>query len=345
MTYRMEPSLPPLFIIGSMRSGKTLLKRLMQRVYPQIVSLTDDDCESRTFWQFYGLRIGARATGTYCYPAYSSQVTDGVREAIQTHVQRRSTNRHLLVNDNAHLMNKIGFVAQCLPNSRFVHVVRDVMALVAYAKQGFQRGNTSNESYSAFIHYWPDGELACWYTLKNNLRWHWPTRGTCRRITRELCQMVHLKGRPEYRSPSVRYRHIGLRAFLKDHPDLTRYYPGAGFARLPEAWISQNHGVLMQFDHLASERVARVTYTELVMRPRDTVKRILEFVGVQNCDCSTLPQTLSCTELAAWQELLDRDEQDVIKGVIQKYRKEYARLCDVFRHQFISENVISNTHC
>lgn len=341
MMRRIEEPASPVFVIGNMRSGKTLLRRLMQAVWPQIALLTDDDCESRTYWQFHGLHIGARATGTYCHPAYGWQVTQTVREAIQRHIEERSRNGHLVVNDNAHLMNKVGFVAESLPQCRFIHVVRDVMGLVAYAKSGFQRGNISNESYPAFVHYWPECELPCWYTLKNDVEWHLPTSGGLRRAVREMCCRLQIRDQQTDRSPSLKYEHVGLRAFLKEHPDLSRYYPGRGFARLPEAWVRQNHGVLMQFKCVAPERVMHVTYAELVLNPRHVLERVMRFCGVTHCEYNAIPERLDEGELATWQQHLTRDEQTLVRSVVAEHAEEYRSLCIACGQPSLLEGVVS----
>lgn len=333
-----KSSRPTLFIIGSMRSGKTLMKDLIMKACPNAINLTDDDCECRTFWQYYGLRIGARATGTYCLAASKEDVRDEHRISIQEHIVKRCINNRMVINDSAHLMNKIGYVAEVLPESRFVHVIRDTMGMVSVTKKGFEHGNTNGESYPPYVHYWPDCEFPCWYTLRNDRKRCWPTIGAMRRKAREVCYCMGIKKRKLARSPSLVIAHERLSVFLEDHPDLTRYYPGDGFLRLPEAWLSQNYNIGLQLDLVEDHRWMGITYRDIVCDTRKTLAKVMEFAGCRDVQMNLIPAQLDKAYLHQWKTDLTDSEKKGVQSIIQSRSHDFNVICESFGEDLLQNS-------
>ena len=234
----------PLFVIGHVRSGTTILHQLLAQACPNSVELTDDDGEGRPFWQAFGLTIGARRTGTYCHCASKADVTADHRSKVQAYVKARCGEAKKLINKNCHLSNKIGFVSEVLPCSQFVHIVREPMGVVASTKVGFNRANESNDSYPAFVHYWPETERPCWWTIRNDCAGPSMNLQTAKRVLRGLYAHAGLVKQTRPTAPFMAWRHARLSRFRQEYPDATRYYPGDGFARLPQAWIELNVGIM-----------------------------------------------------------------------------------------------------
>lgn len=288
-------TIQPVFIVGCMRSGKTTLRRALQRVVELsaasssagaagwnergFAELSGDDGEGRTFWQAFGLAIGARRTGTFCLHADKSDVKPEHRLEIQAHVENMCAGGHRLISDNAHLLNKIGFVAEALAQSKFIFVMRKLESVVAEWKYLFQKANTSNEDYPAFVHYWPECEFPCWYVVRNDLLRTGVSAASLRRWAVRAARVVGLKRAGLRSGPSCAFRHEKLSSFLGKHSDLSRYYPGEGFSRLPEAWIRMNHDALLQLLQIKQNRWITICFEELIDHPGDTLRKTLDFLG------------------------------------------------------------------
>lgn len=322
-----EAAIPSIFIVGCVRSGTTILHKLLLDACPSAVDLTDDDFESRPFWQAFGLRIGSRLTGTFCDCARMGDVKSVQRQSMQAYLRRRCANSRIMINKNPHLINKIGFVAEILPTSRFVHIIREAMSVTASIRVGFEAANTSNESYPPFVHYWPEGELPCWWTIRNDCPGPPLTSGTIRRVARETCYRVGLKKRPPYTSPSRIFAHKKLSRIRRAYPDLSRYYPGEGFARIPEAWLIQNVNILHQLSAIAERRWFSVSYSELVTEPQNTIRRVLEFAGVLDPQLDRIPQTLDLSRAEKWKTALTEAEQREVRAVINSRKPDLDTLC------------------
>ena len=317
----------PLFIVGHMRSGTTIIHEMMLKACPQAVDLTDDDFESRPFWQAFGLRIGSRRTGTYCDCAAAEHVTSQRRLAIMAYAEQRCADGRRIVNKNPHLSNKIGFAAEVFPKARFVHIIREAMSVVSSTKLGFERANTNNEEYPPFVHYWPEGRLPCWWTALNDRRGLELTSGMARRWARGMAQSLRVKPRPRCTAPNYFYPHERLSRLMSIYPDPTRYYPGEGFARLPEAWATLNANIRLQLDALSADCNLTVTYDELVQDTRSTLSRILQFAELPRDGLDNVPEHLDRSRVAQWRKHLTTSQQERCREVIEQHREGFNALC------------------
>ena len=185
-----------------MRSGKTTLRRALQlavagapgAISGCFVELADEDGEGRTFWQAAGLQIGARRTGSECLHAGKSDVTEAQRKLIGSRVSSLCADGRRLISDNAHLLNKIGFVAEVLPESRFILVLHDLESMVGAMKRGFTACNIDNEDYPPFVHYWPDCGYPCWTVLRNDKACSRFSKHALRRGLAEIAHGIGWKG-------------------------------------------------------------------------------------------------------------------------------------------------------
>ncbi len=331
-----EAAISSVFVVGCIRSGTTILRKLLLDACPSAVDLTDDDFESRPFWQAFGLRIGSRLTGTFCDCACMEDVNSAQRHSIQAYVRRRCANSRIMINKNPHLINKIGFVAEILPASRFVHIIREAMSVTASIRVAFENANTSNESYPPFVHYWPEGNLPCWWTFRNDCPGPSLTSGTIRRVAREACYRVGLKKRRGYTSPFRIFTHEKLSRIRRAYPDRSRYYPGEGFARIPEAWLTQNVNILHQLRAIDERRWLSVSYSELVAEPQNTIRRILEFTGVFDPQLDRTPQTLDLSRAEKWKTALTGAEQREVRTVINSRKPDLDTLCRQFGTELLA---------
>jgi len=333
---------PPLFMVGHVRSGTSVLHRLLLKVCPDSVDLTDDDYEARTFWQAFGLRIGSPRTGTPCDCALAREATEDQRQAIRAHLARRCHSGRLLINKNCHLGNKIGFVHAIFPEARFVHIIRDVMGTVASVKRQFEAMARGDEDHPPFINYWPDADLPCWHTVRDDVSPPSLRLDAMKRRARRGLQIIGLKKRPRPSSPSVVHAHARLSQFRVTHPDQSRYYPGAGFARLPEAWLTFNVNIARQLDSVAPEQHVLVAYSELVANTRETLTKILEFADADLSRLHEAPKQLDREREHGWRTILSDKEQETVLRAVESRSADLAHLVRIAGAEPVPE---SNTTC
>ncbi len=316
----------PLFVVGCVRSGTTIFHKLLLEACPQALDLTDEGHECRPFWQAFGLKIGARRTGTFCHSAAKDDDLTRHRAEIQAYVNSRCKEGAVLINKNPHLMNKISFVAEVLPTSRFILITREIMSVVSSTKLFFEHVNRSNEDYPSFLHYWPDCELPCWHTVRDNRFQLQLTFGGMRRFAKKSAYGLRLKKRKKITWPSRRFRHETFSSFYRDHLDKSRYYPGEGFARIPESWIELNINALDQLHALDERRWMSVTYEDLASDTRGIVKRSLEFIGVDKPELKSIPKHLDLSRSEKWRKGLSEGEKETVKDLVQQRSLKYERI-------------------
>src|SRR2546426_6356743 len=311
----------PVFLVGCIRSGTTILHTTLTAGCPSAIDLDDEDFEGRTFWQARGYRIGSPRTGTRCDAADGLDLTDERRGEIVEWCARRTTGGRHIVNKNPHLSNKIGLIHRLFPRARIVHVVREVPAVVASTKRRFEASGNGHTYWRApFVYYWPGGvDLPCWWVI--------PAEGTGPMVCRESSGrrvMNLVRG-----SPSIPAGHEAPEAFRRRFPDGTRYFPGEGFRRLPESWLSLNANVIRQVESLAITHLyLPVNYASLVERTKETIRRIAEFSEIERVDLSAVPETLDTTRRHQWRHTLRREERDAIDQVVEVHHADAQLIRD-----------------
>jgi hypothetical protein len=327
----------PLLILGCVRSGTTILHQLLMTACASAVDLTDDDFESRYYWQDLGVRIGSRATGTYCDAARYEQCTEDQVARMREYVTARSVaGTRPLITKNPHLLNKVPFVTRVLPDARFVMIIRDAMSVVASMKVGFQRANVPNEEYPPFVHYWPEGNGPCWWTVLNDEAGVGVTAGSLKRLAKQACCTLHLIKSRTLAGPGKIHPHEKLSSFLQSHPDLSRYYPGNGFRRLPEGWLALNANACRALRAIDSSRWLAVTYSELVASPRQTIARICDFGGIPPTQLSAVPDHLDESPSQKWRKNLSPQEQEVVLDHMKNGGKDdFKMLCNIFQEDLL----------
>jgi hypothetical protein len=250
------------------------------------------------------------------------------RRRAAEYVDFRTRGGKSVITKNPHLLNKIPFVGQLLPAARFVLIVRDPMSVVASKKGLFQSAHTENEDYPPFLHYWPEGADPCWWTLRDDQFGPALTTGLVRRKAKEALRVIGLKKRKSLTAPGKMLKHERLSSFLPRHPDLSRYYPGKGFARIPEAWLTLNVNACRDLAALEIYRWLIITYSELVREPRRVIARICEFAELSANGLDSVPRRLDESRSQKWRSDLTRDEQEIVTDHIQNVRKsEFENLC------------------
>lgn len=167
----------PVFIIGCGRSGTTMLFNLLKG-HPRLAPTTGHpDGEDHVGWITHGKAIisgiyGNADTGdtghTVGYPCClhmtASDVTDEIRDSMHRYYINDVLNNRTefrVLNKCPHLSNKVGYVHGIFPDAKFVHIIRDPVAMVA-----------SWINIMALVPdlmlYWPETRFPCFWVLGRN---------------------------------------------------------------------------------------------------------------------------------------------------------------------------------
>jgi Sulfotransferase family len=303
----------PVFIVGCMRSGTTILHQTLLQSVSNAIDLDDVDFECRPFWQSRGFAIGSPLTGTCCAALDGQTVSSERVLEVSRHREKREHGGMQIINKNPHLANKIGLVYKLFPDARIVHIVREPFGTIASIKGAYENHleGKINPWGVRFLQYWPADDFGCWYAvpLDRKSKYVEPIKTRLGRVVR---------GKPQLAQPDL----IDFERFFKDHPDETRYYPGKGFSRLPESWVTLNSNIVRQISSLDKwGQFLPVRYSELVDNPRAVIHRIAEFAGMDGLMASRVPESLDKGPSKKWRKNLSREQQAEIVRVILS-RKE-----------------------
>jgi hypothetical protein len=328
---------PPLFIVGCIRSGTTILHRRLIKCCPQSIDLDDVDFEGRTTWQQFGCFIGTPKTGTRCLFAGSENATKDARTVVRKYLEKRSgLDRHIL-NKNPHLSNKILFVNALIPEAKIVFIVRNIYATVSSTKLHLQAVyNGANSLGIPFVHYWPDTDFPCWYTipafkhqtpdkLKNPWsRFLWLLQSDSKNFRHYLRMLI--------KPPSIKMGampHEDPDTFRSSFPDKSRYFPGEGFARIPEAWVTINANILCQLKHIPEKLWITIDYDQFCANTHSTIKRICEFIHAPNYNLKEVPSRLDTKRQHKWKKHLSLKEQKIVRRVLDEQEEHTSVVQDI----------------
>lgn len=153
----------PIFIVGCMRSGTTLLAEVLG-THPNIIYC---GFELKEVWSKAGnVPMSSPKTrdttcpsldGNHIRPGQLEQLTHAFQEQMDIVSQREDKPRDgVFLNKNPHLCNKMPFVNGLFSDSRFIWIYRDLPSVTASMKMLFD----------FFVHYWPLKENShsarCW---------------------------------------------------------------------------------------------------------------------------------------------------------------------------------------
>jgi hypothetical protein len=300
---------PPIFVVGCMRSGTTILREMLARYFPAAVDLDDSDFEGRTFWQSRGFNIGSPRTGTPCDAYDGAAVSDAQKSEMRAHVRQREGGARHIINKNPHLSNKIGLVNAVFPEARIVHLVRDDLATAASTKLRLLATYEGQNVHKApFIHYWPDeATWPCWSCIASG-----PASFAEQPLALRLRRLLLKR-----RTPMFRHEHAV--EFGRLHPDPSRYYPGAGFRRIPEYWLRVNSNIVRQVEAaVIKDRYLPLNYTDLVTRTRETLERIAAFADIDGAARGDVPLSLDGSRQEKWRRDLTDEEQACVAAVTEE---------------------------
>jgi len=168
----------PIFVIGCGRSGTSLLFSLL-KVHPGLAAtIGHPDGEDHTGWIAHG---GAVMSGLYGHPGKNdhgsvvggvccphmtaSDVTDDIRHSMRNYyaqdiIAGRTDLR--VINKNPHLSNKLDYVRAIFPKAKFIHIIREPIAMVA-------SWLAIMKLLPELVLYWPETPMPCFWVLQKEI--------------------------------------------------------------------------------------------------------------------------------------------------------------------------------
>lgn len=163
----------PIFVIGCGRSGTTLLFNLL-KCHPALIPTTGrPDGEDHVGWiEHGGALIAGLATPRpgdpgqvgyeFCLHMNENDVTEQMRASMHRYygaevLKGHDSNR--VVNKCPHLVNKLRYVRSIFPDARFLHIIREPVAMVASWIRVMQ-------DLPGLAVYWPDSAYPCLWVVK-----------------------------------------------------------------------------------------------------------------------------------------------------------------------------------
>ncbi len=147
--------LRPVFVVGCMRSGTTILGKLLDS-HPDLKQI---GWEMNDEWT----TLGYAPSGLVCESRDAADATPEATRAMHdffiSKLGSRSS-RVRPVNKSPHLGNKIAYVRALFPDAQFVHIVRDPFSHSNSMKSHFER--ITNQQRQS-VAYWPESsDRPCW---------------------------------------------------------------------------------------------------------------------------------------------------------------------------------------
>lgn len=160
----------PIFLVGCMRSGTTMLADLLGQ-HPNIIHCP---FELRGVWSRAGNvpMASPKTQDRKCPCLKETEVRPGQAERLsrafiaemKKNKGSKNINHASFLNKNPHLGNKLPFVNALFPEARFIWIYRDLPSVTASLKKILNR---------KVIHYWPEKEepetVRCWECFFNGI--------------------------------------------------------------------------------------------------------------------------------------------------------------------------------
>ena len=150
----------PAFLVGTMRSGSTLLAECLG-AHPLIAYVGFELSEE---WSRHGgAPIGGDTEDPHCPALGAEQAQDGVRDALHRCFAQRLAaeggDKPFFLNKNPHLSNKLGYLRALFPDASLIVTGRDLRSTVASTKKLFE---TTVQQAGGQGHFLPEDPAFCW---------------------------------------------------------------------------------------------------------------------------------------------------------------------------------------
>ncbi|MCD6476962.1 MAG: sulfotransferase, partial [Candidatus Aenigmarchaeota archaeon] len=277
----------PIFIVGCMRSGTTLLANLLDK----LDNIVYCPFELKKIWSQIGnVKMASPKTKDFACPSLNEtdienmrrEQIDNLKKSFYEYFlcEKRRKNKDkafIFLNKNPHLSNKLPFLNTLFPDCRVIWIRRDLFSVVASLKKLFVYALEHHRTF----HYWPkeseQRKPRCW---------------SC----------FHYGRLPEY-------------------IDRTRIFPFGNIKFLAEYWLETNLAVL-EFKNKNNSKVIEVKYEDLVSHPEETMTKILVGLGKELIFPDGIFGCIQTDRNDGWKEILDENEKDIIFSFIEENKEQ-----------------------
>ena len=224
----------PIFLVGSMRSGTTLLADLLGDS-PDIAHCP---FELKDIWSKFGnTKMASPKTGdTECPACFANHASPLIRanliDAFLARISKLNNKNKdaVFLNKNPHLCNKLEFVDTLFPDARYIWIQRDLYSVVASLKRLFSDVYSRQKTW----HWWPKPS-----GFTENRCWH------------------------------ASFEINTLSAIEKN-----RIFPGGSLKYLAEYWLESNRAVANFFSDIPKWKGIKVSEEALVICPHEQMARL-----------------------------------------------------------------------
>jgi hypothetical protein len=272
----------PIFIVGTIRSGTTLLAEMLDRS-PHIAYCP---FELKDLWsQVGGIPMASAKTRDLNCPEYSAKDTrnDQRENLLASFFQRMTTCAGkapgaIFLNKNPHLSNKLPLVHALFPDARFIWIHRDLPQVVASIKRLFEDVCQRQGTW----HWWP-------YPSKT-------TKSRCWNAFHSL------DDRPDVSSE--------------------RIFPGGDIEFIAEYWFETNRAIADFFAATPAAWRLKIAEEALVANPDKEIGRIAAKLETAFPIEVDLKNHIDRSRNEQWRDLLDDRQLESLEGFVRTYAKD-----------------------
>ncbi len=278
--------LRPIFIVGCMRSGTTLLADLLGRSSEVVYC----GFELRDIWSKIGkVPMASQKTRDERCPALGE--LDATKELAvllgnafrekMTSLQAGKSDNAVFLSKNPHLCNKLPFVKALFPGARFIWISRGLPDVVASLRNLFDRNDRRKDVW----YYWPEKtarETRCWNCFFGES------------------------------PPSVVER--------------SRCFPGGDVKYLAEYWLENNRAVADFRAILRPDEMLTVTAEELVSDTRSVIARCLAFLGIVPEPSVFEDHCIDPGRNGRWKEILSPAEVLSLDSFMEEFQVDIGKI-------------------
>jgi len=282
MPNQRPPIQRPIFLVGAMRSGTTILAEMLG----QSRYIAHCPFELKDVWsQVAGIPMASPKTLDSTCPDFSADaIRTGQREALTEIFRRRMAScsgkaeRAVFLNKNPHLCNKLPLVKALFPDARFIWISRGLPQVVASLEQLFAD------------------------VCRRQRTWHWwpfPSE-----MTRSRCwnAFFSLDSRPAV-SPE-------------------RIFPGGNIRFIAEYWLESNRAVFDFFNHLPPESHMEVAEEAVLADPVKELAALAAKLEIPTIEREQMGNGFDLSRNDKWYGLLDKSQLEVLGDFVSDHAAE-----------------------